>query len=1638
MNRKIMLMIFLLTLFVSSVFANIEEVNYELTFKTKEEKNIIVVFDEKGLLEEQNNEMSKKSRMSASKFQKMNEEFNEDYKKDSKKLKEIIKEESNINSFSTRNNVEHEIKEIKNVFSGMTISNINEDTYDEIKKEFPNAQIFEDLPVEKLVSPITRDLLNISQIHAMQIDGTNLTGKGVTVAVLDTGIDPTHPDFGICEGFSGESKVDSYSSSISYNLESIHPYTNNYLNTQYINLSSNITSFVIHFVNFSIESGYDFLRVYDSNNSLIETISGVQTNYSSKIITGNSARLEFDTDSSIVGYGYVIDSVLIPNSSSIINCPKILDNYDYAYNDELPYDEDGHGTHVASTISSNNSNYNLKGIAPDSNLYIYQVLDDNGGGLTSDVISAIERSLDPNSDGNFSDKADIISLSLGWRVNSPNHILSLAIDNIAKNGVIPVVAAGNEGPDFEEIRSPGTSREAITVGATFKDFESYGGQTGVPNEIVDFSSRGPTDSGTIKPDIVAPGVHICAAKANGVSGNSCEGSSEHYAISGTSMATPIVSGVIALMKQKKAELTPKEVKAILKSTAKDLNESPVAQGWGMIQPLEAINSLHSSCIVEFNTSDISSYLLHSNAYSINASINCDNFSYATLTSTTLDSNLSKENNIVTLDNVSSQGVQTFNFNFPDFTPEDILLELNVYDSNSNIINKDMLYIKSTYEIGNILSTNITSCGVIVEAGNYFLSNNIFSNNNSNCIEIKANNININCNNYIVQRSHYGNYKAFNAKNLNNISIQNCKLSNYDEAIFVENNQNIKINNIEILGPSTDIILINNSRINLSNIFTSNESDKKLDFRIINNNNININRINNSDYIILRNNENSQIKKSIFRSSSMYYNKNLILVDSKIDSINLNECRDIDLINISDFNNKKYYLIGNEEILNSTFYSNSKTFLCEIENKSISNITVNNSHFEILSSENINISNIKFINTTFRLENTNFAKFQNISLSGNEFYYFGYIYSNNNFFENLTIVDAYILINERSDNLTFKNINVENIENGFYLNKIRNSTFENIKLENVNLIRLWDNIDLKLNKIQLVNINNVELKRNSNIHITNNNFSNFNMKGNFIIDKSGPFYFSKNIFSPLFRLLGIFYNFSENENNFNFTKDNLNFGNYWTDFNCLKAKKRGDYYVCTNPSKYIIQGNVVDNAPLIKSNIVTPYLETTNLINQTMNVSQKSIPIHLKFNNSKVSKVIVRNFDSLNQNRTYDLSSFIKNNSISTILPIRFGLNNLSIQYESIYGIQKESRFIININKTIIGTPSDRDDDNINDSIDTVFGNSSFVVSNINNLSFEINNSNNLSKIFNKTLNVTFKKKNKKLIEFKNNFTKNSINLSNIEIRESNESNNSQLIISGIELENQTTKTIYLDLTGNTTQFGSLCIKDAVISDFSEISDNCTGINETYIQSVPTTINQYTIEYENSSNTTIKIIGLIHSGVSQTCTENWQYSAWSSCSGGTQTRTATDSNSCGTTHSRETLSQSCTSSSSGGSSGGGGGGGGGSSSKSSSTTNNVVSQKNTIITTKTTTENKSKEESVESNIENIVIIQEDNSSETEFINSTQTSNENSFVKVNTEDINPELTLSSFVENKKVILVSSVLIVSLVLAGLIFFFISRRKN
>jgi len=275
----------------------------------------------------------------------------------------------------------------------------------------------------------------------------------------------------------------------------------------------------------------------------------------------------------------ILDTGVFPHRDLTTPNNRIIAFKDFVGEKSQPYDDDGHGTHVAGIVAGNgfSSKGKYMGIAPDANIVGVKVLGGDGGGSISDVIAGIQWTIDNKSRYN----TKIMTLSLGTKpkANYEDDPLCKAVNAAVDSGITVVVAAGNGGPDASTITSPAISPKVITVGACDDRKESTSKNISIP----DFSSRGPTPDGLRKPDILAPGVEI-----NSLSNSS----SGYHSLSGTSMATPIVAGSIALLYENNPNLSPLEVKEIITSNAHSLGLGPDVQGSGVLDIRAIINKIN--------------------------------------------------------------------------------------------------------------------------------------------------------------------------------------------------------------------------------------------------------------------------------------------------------------------------------------------------------------------------------------------------------------------------------------------------------------------------------------------------------------------------------------------------------------------------------------------------------------------------------------------------------------------------------------------------------------------------------------------------------------------------------------------------------------------------------------------------------------------------------------------------------------------------------------------------------------------------------------------------------------------------------------------------------------------------------------
>ncbi|UCE36125.1 MAG: S8 family serine peptidase [Thermoplasmata archaeon] len=385
----------------------------------------------------------------------------------------------------------------------------------------------------------------------------------ITIAIIDTGVDYTNPDMGNCtEGITEQD----------YILESSHPI--NWSNSsetmkqisfpEYDSVSLHLSHFDLggnsRFVISNNVPGKIFSKKLFSGGSYNGTGANIWTKFS-EFRSGNNIDILVDqrTFPYPEVWGYAIDKIKtqIWNPLSKIS-EKYADGYDFYYHNPDPMDDMGHGTHCAGIAAAVTNNYHgIAGVAGNCKILPIKV---GGSGTGASKLSFISRAIF------FAVRkgADIISLSLGG-INSIVGQLLMAYANA--RGVIIVAAAGNENMNLKSLSWPASHKDVIAVAATdANDSKAW------------FSNYGPWV------DVAAPGMDILSLRAHGTDMYLLEGSynpgaafvpafdnnATLYRASGTSMACPFVAGVAALILSKNPNLTPIQVRTILRSSTDEV------------------------------------------------------------------------------------------------------------------------------------------------------------------------------------------------------------------------------------------------------------------------------------------------------------------------------------------------------------------------------------------------------------------------------------------------------------------------------------------------------------------------------------------------------------------------------------------------------------------------------------------------------------------------------------------------------------------------------------------------------------------------------------------------------------------------------------------------------------------------------------------------------------------------------------------------------------------------------------------------------------------------------------------------------------------------------------------------------------
>lgn len=246
---------------------------------------------------------------------------------------------------------------------------------------------------------------------------------------------------------------------------------------------------------------------------------------------------------------------------------------DFTGNSMKYHDDSGHGTHVAGIFAGSGkvSNGLYAGMAPRAGMLIGKVLDREGNGNVENVLRGIDWVLREQKHYGVR----IVNISVGTQPDLAERQKQLfldAVDRLWDSGMVVVVSAGNYGPGEGTVAVPGSSRKVITVGVPDAELPLVRKR----KKNTNYSGRGPTAECVVKPDVFAPGTGIISC--NGKYGR--PGEHPYTMKTGTSMATPVVSGAIACLLSKYPDMTNVEVKLKLRESSEKIQGTEA--GWGML------------------------------------------------------------------------------------------------------------------------------------------------------------------------------------------------------------------------------------------------------------------------------------------------------------------------------------------------------------------------------------------------------------------------------------------------------------------------------------------------------------------------------------------------------------------------------------------------------------------------------------------------------------------------------------------------------------------------------------------------------------------------------------------------------------------------------------------------------------------------------------------------------------------------------------------------------------------------------------------------------------------------------------------------------------------------------------------------
>jgi serine protease AprX len=304
---------------------------------------------------------------------------------------------------------------------------------------------------------------------------------------------------------------------------------------------------------------------------------------------------------------------------------RVMNGPDLSGENNNTFDSFGHGTVMAGIAAGSGAAAGSKprtGVAPDANIIAVKVAGANGATDVSTVLAGLSWV------GAFHDTYNVKVLNLSWGVPSTQDPsidpINYAVETLWKMGVTVVVAAGNSGPNSGTIMKPGDDPLVVTVGA----YDDKQDATAANDTVPSWSSQGPTAQGRAKPDLVAPGRTLITTRSPGSTietqnPNALVGSA-YIKGSGTSEATAVVSGVVALLAQGHPNWTPDQIKYALTSTAVPMGGvATTLQGAGRIHARAAMTTSVAGAPVQPRVSNGTGSLQAARGSAPTVEITCD-------------------------------------------------------------------------------------------------------------------------------------------------------------------------------------------------------------------------------------------------------------------------------------------------------------------------------------------------------------------------------------------------------------------------------------------------------------------------------------------------------------------------------------------------------------------------------------------------------------------------------------------------------------------------------------------------------------------------------------------------------------------------------------------------------------------------------------------------------------------------------------------------------------------------------------------------------------------------------------------------------------------------------------------------------